>query len=277
MRQSLSRQSVPFSQIANSVLNDKRLSWKAKGIFAYLYSKPEDWDFSAMRMVDDSTDKYDALMTGIRELEKFGFLSRKKRSDGKTEYHVSYDPGAELPYYGKSPVGEIHGISNKEDTSNKEEETKKASARLLASAVPGIVLGSEYKPDGNRPRRNPVFLTPKQREAFSQQRTIDKFISRYREEAKRRHQLTYFHRDEDLNPKIRKLFSTAYARLGEELMDFVDWILSDKETWHGYEPEQCMTMKMIRRYENREALAKLSPVGKKQRIISFAKEGGDGV
>lgn len=39
-----------FAQIKNEILEDKNLSWKAKGIYAYMFSKPNDWDFSEARI-----------------------------------------------------------------------------------------------------------------------------------------------------------------------------------------------------------------------------------
>jgi hypothetical protein len=41
---------VNYTQVSNVVLSNKKLSWKAKGIYAYLFSKPDDWDFSTKRM-----------------------------------------------------------------------------------------------------------------------------------------------------------------------------------------------------------------------------------
>lgn len=51
------------------LLCDPNLSAKAKGIYAYLYSKPDDWDFSVERIVRDFQDGEKALYTGVKELE----------------------------------------------------------------------------------------------------------------------------------------------------------------------------------------------------------------
>lgn len=34
-----------FTVISNNEVQDKRLSWKARGIFSYLWSMPDNWDF----------------------------------------------------------------------------------------------------------------------------------------------------------------------------------------------------------------------------------------
>lgn len=67
-----------FTTIPNHIINDKRLSFKAKGLFLYLISKPDGWAFSADRIKNDSKDGEDSILSGLSELEKFGLLSREK-------------------------------------------------------------------------------------------------------------------------------------------------------------------------------------------------------
>lgn len=124
-----------FTQVSNNPLNDKRLSWKAKGIFAYLYSKPDDWDFSSDRMKYDSSDGRESLLAGLKELEVNGYLIRKKLPSGKVEYTLDYNPKSEKPIQASEPKSEnptmgksLHGktrpISNTERTNNTEADTK---------------------------------------------------------------------------------------------------------------------------------------------------------
>lgn len=81
---------------SNDVLTDDRLSFKAKGIFAYLQSKPDDWDFSSERIADDAADERDSVRSGLQELEYFGYLTRTKTSKGRgkfeVDYHLSWKP-----------------------------------------------------------------------------------------------------------------------------------------------------------------------------------------
>lgn len=81
---------IPFTQVANEVLKSRELSWKAKGIYAYLFSKPDDWDFSNQRITIESRDGRSAIMAGLRELEKAGYLVRNKLSTGKMEYKLRF-------------------------------------------------------------------------------------------------------------------------------------------------------------------------------------------
>jgi len=92
MKQPLKKQDIGFAQIKNEVLHDQNLSWKAKGLFAYLYSKPDDWDFSMWRIKEDSTDGKESTRIGLKELEDNGYLQRIRKNDGRMEYFISYKP-----------------------------------------------------------------------------------------------------------------------------------------------------------------------------------------
>lgn len=154
MKQNYSKEKVPFTQVANCVLNDSRLSWKAKGIFSYLYSKPDDWDFSAMRIQDDSSDGYKPLISGIKELEEFGYLTRKKSPDGKTHYFISYNPSIQKAYLPKRQVAKTDTITNIEDTTNIEEKKKERKSFFRKSDKErweGVQTGTDYVPDGYPP------------------------------------------------------------------------------------------------------------------------------
>jgi hypothetical protein len=72
------KEKIRFTQVSNDVLNDKNLSAKAKGVFAYLYSKPDDWDFAVERIISDFKDGRDSIISGLKELEAFSYLKRKR-------------------------------------------------------------------------------------------------------------------------------------------------------------------------------------------------------
>ena len=68
-----------FTIVPNEIVNDSRLSMKAKSIFLYLLSKPDDWDFYIQNIADSCTDGKNAIQTGLKELEEHGYLMRKKK------------------------------------------------------------------------------------------------------------------------------------------------------------------------------------------------------
>lgn len=129
MRQKLTKKDSGFAQVKNDVLNDPRLSWRAKGLFAYLYSKPDDWNFSGIRMMNDSKDGRNGTYAGLKELENAGYLRRDKKTDGTVAYFITWQPitqkgeqGTTKPQIKKntianSPVPQLRkqgNISNKE-------------------------------------------------------------------------------------------------------------------------------------------------------------------
>lgn len=65
-----------FTITDNKLIKDDRLSWKARGIFIYLWSMPDDWNFYVDEVAKHSKNSVGALQSGLSELEKFGYLKR---------------------------------------------------------------------------------------------------------------------------------------------------------------------------------------------------------
>ena len=82
-------------------LSDTRLSWKAKGIMAYMLSMPDDWTFYLDELVKHSTDGKSSFKSGFNELKKNGYVrrERQKREDGtfKWETIVYERPYTDFP------------------------------------------------------------------------------------------------------------------------------------------------------------------------------------
>ena len=73
-----------FTVVCNYITKDKRLSWKAKGIWLYAFSRPNDWVFHTNDLMNQSTDGRDSVRAGLKELENCGYLKReRKRNVGK--------------------------------------------------------------------------------------------------------------------------------------------------------------------------------------------------
>lgn len=73
-----------FTQIANALFRDHRLSFKAKGLFGYIASHQNGWEISVAGLVRCGPDGRDAVRTGLKELEAHGYLVRERlrRTDG---------------------------------------------------------------------------------------------------------------------------------------------------------------------------------------------------
>lgn len=70
-----------FARIDNAVLQDKRLSFRARGVLAYVLSQPPDWDHSAERLAEASTEGEKAVISALKELEALGYSWLEKSRD----------------------------------------------------------------------------------------------------------------------------------------------------------------------------------------------------
>lgn len=86
-----------YTVICNKALNDKRLSWQAKGLWAYLMSRPDDWKIYLKQLMTASTNGKTSTTSAIKELEEFGYITKNqiKMADGTFngyDYKVFEDP-----------------------------------------------------------------------------------------------------------------------------------------------------------------------------------------
>lgn len=79
----MSRREDPFARVPKSLLNDQRLSWKAKGIISYLIGKPSDWKTNVKDISARSTDGSNAIRSALNELRKLGYARLDKVKDVK--------------------------------------------------------------------------------------------------------------------------------------------------------------------------------------------------
>lgn len=73
-----------FTTQCNVLIEDTRPTWKAKGIFQYLWSRPDDWVYYQEEVATHAADGVKSLRSGLKELEKYGYLKRSRvRENGK--------------------------------------------------------------------------------------------------------------------------------------------------------------------------------------------------
>ena len=68
----------PFTAVPNIVLNDPRLTFKAKGIYSYLFSKPDGWVFYNQAILNETAEGITSFQSGIKELVKYGWLKKQQ-------------------------------------------------------------------------------------------------------------------------------------------------------------------------------------------------------
>ena len=74
-----------FSVIDNRALEDERLSYEAKGLLAYLLSKPDGWEINPKHLAKVGGCGRDKITRILNELRQAGYIEdkRPRSDDGK--------------------------------------------------------------------------------------------------------------------------------------------------------------------------------------------------
>lgn len=121
-----------FTVIDQRAVNDGRLSFRARGILAWLLDKPDDWQCNSKTLTQAGREGRDAVLAALRELEVAGYLRRDRAHDERgrwlsttTVYEQPVDnqsTGDGFPGPGSPGVGEP-GASSKTETKDYEPTT----------------------------------------------------------------------------------------------------------------------------------------------------------
>ena len=79
-----------YATIPNDLLNNVSISLKAKGMYAFIQSKPDDWDFSAERISKQLREGMPSVKSALHELEANGYLLRKRFHNSKGFWEIEY-------------------------------------------------------------------------------------------------------------------------------------------------------------------------------------------
>lgn len=71
----------PYVQIDKRCLSDERLSWRARGILAYLLSKPDNWTVQVKDIENHGLEGRDAVQNALKELQKLGYANLETMQD----------------------------------------------------------------------------------------------------------------------------------------------------------------------------------------------------
>jgi DnaD/phage-associated family protein len=64
----------PYVVVDRRVVDDDKLSFKAKGILLYLLSRPDGWEVNLVDLANRSIDGLASVKSGVRELKDAGYL-----------------------------------------------------------------------------------------------------------------------------------------------------------------------------------------------------------
>lgn len=82
IRRSPSQTRGNFTTLSNATLCDTRLSWEARGLLAYLLSKPDNWVVNVKHLVSESSAAgRDKVYSILKELETYGYLTQERSRD----------------------------------------------------------------------------------------------------------------------------------------------------------------------------------------------------
>lgn len=107
-----------FLVVDNKIIEDKRLSFKARGLLIYMLSKPDDWKFWTSELVKRSAkDGISSIRTALKELEAAGYLTRKRERSSKGTFtsqdwiltdKPAFQPQVEKPHVDNPQVEKPH-------------------------------------------------------------------------------------------------------------------------------------------------------------------------
>ena len=152
-----SRREKNYTVLLNDGLRDQRLSFKARGLMAYMLSMPDDWKFYRKELEKHSSkDGRDSILSGLKELEEFGYLKRQKirSDDGKFDSQdfllvdvPAFSPQPDFPDTGKPDTAKPdtdnrHLLSTNSTKDLPELSTKNTNSP--ATAEPSVSLEDEF-------------------------------------------------------------------------------------------------------------------------------------
>src|SRR5688572_29114682 len=68
------KEPAKYATISKGFLSDVRLTYRAKGILAYLLSKPDDWQVRETDLIKQGPDGRHAVRRALQELHNAGYM-----------------------------------------------------------------------------------------------------------------------------------------------------------------------------------------------------------
>ena len=106
------KKELNFTQVSNSFLRDNNISFKAKGLFCYMFSMNENWNFTLQSIATQQKDGLDSVKSAMDELKQYGYISYEKHSNGSGTYFLNDEPNVENPNVENPNLGKSTRIKN---------------------------------------------------------------------------------------------------------------------------------------------------------------------
>lgn len=119
----------PFVMMDKRPIENPKLSWKAKGILAYLLSRPDNWEIWIEDLIRRSTDGAASVRVGLKELQDAGHLfyagrAREKGQVKKAIWEVYEVPEPGTENRNQAPDNENPNYENRTHTNNDSNNTE---------------------------------------------------------------------------------------------------------------------------------------------------------
>lgn len=137
-----------FTTVANRPFRDRRMSFDARGLLAFLLTKPDDWEVDTDNLINESPNaKRDKILALLKELEVFGHLwrDRKTGEGGQWEWEtIIYESSSLNPHFDPESVPPYPEIPATGDSKTRKKTTKTVRARPSSpeAGKPAMVGGS---------------------------------------------------------------------------------------------------------------------------------------
>ena len=126
-----------FTIAPNIIFKDKRLSYKAKGLWLQIISLPEGWEFSVKGLAQLAKENESAITSGLKELELFGYIEWRKYRINNQKFGVEVT--STLPIFSDEKISD-EKISREKILHNKE-LTNKSNISVNQKVIP---IGVQY-------------------------------------------------------------------------------------------------------------------------------------
>ena len=88
MSNTLRKPKNPYGSSPRKLLEDKFISLKAKGIYAFMECKCDGWNFTASSMASQLKESRKTILVAMQELKATGWLTYHKNSNGSGVYEL---------------------------------------------------------------------------------------------------------------------------------------------------------------------------------------------
>ncbi|MFF4517384.1 hypothetical protein [Streptomyces mirabilis] len=128
-----------FTQIANALFRDPKISFKAKGIFGLISTHRDGWRMTVTDLARRGRDGEAAVKSGLKELEKHGFLLRERERHpdgtlGAAAYFITDLPSLQnsrsQPTSGFPPVDNPTSVNRPTKNTNRKKTNKQKTRPL---------------------------------------------------------------------------------------------------------------------------------------------------